>query len=98
MGCVPHLENARETLALTRALWCAGVMDSGLSLTARREITKKEARAYSSVSKKAKGGILDRLVIEVGWSRANARRQLNLALARRGPASAVKRLPRPRTY
>ena len=69
-----------------------------LSLSARREITKKEARAYASASKKGKGQILDRLVGEVGWSRANARRQLNAALARRGPARAVERKPRPRTY
>lgn len=69
-----------------------------MSLSARREITKREARAYASASKKAKGQILDRLVVEVGWSRANARRQLNAALARRGPASAVKRKPRPRSY
>ena len=57
-----------------------------LSLSARREITKKQARAYASASKKSKGEILARLVGEVGWSRANARRQLNVALARRGPA------------
>ena len=67
-------------------------------MAARREITKKEARAYSSASKKAKGVILDRLVIEVGWSRANARRQLSAALARRGPARAVTHQPRPRSY
>lgn len=73
-------------------------MGFGLSLSARREITKKEARAYASASKKDKGQILDRLVAEVGWSRANARRQLNAALARRGPARALKRKPRPRTY
>ncbi len=35
---------------------------------------------------------------EVGWSRANARRQLHNALVRRGPAWAVKRKPRPRSY
>lgn len=73
-------------------------MGFGLSLSARREITKKEARAYASASKKGKGEILDRQVEEVGWSRANARRQLNAALARRGPARMVKRKPRPRTY
>lgn len=73
-------------------------MGFGLSLSARREITKKEARAYASASKKGKGQILDRLVGEVGWSRANARRQLNAALARRGPARAVQRKPRPRSY
>ena len=69
-----------------------------LSLSARREITKKQARAYASASKKGKGEILARLVGEVGWSRANARRQLNAALTRRGSARAVERKPRPRTY
>ena len=69
-----------------------------LLLSARREITKKQARAYASVSKKGKGEVLARLVGEVGWSRANARRQLNAALTRRGPARAVERKPRPRTY
>ena len=52
-----------------------------LSLSARREITKKQARAYDLASKKGKGEILARLVGEVGWSRANARRQLNAARA-----------------
>lgn len=73
-------------------------MGFGLSLSARREITKKQARAYASAGKKAKTQLLDQLVAEVGWSRANARRQLTAALARRGPARAVKRKPRPRTY
>lgn len=73
-------------------------MGFGLSLTARREITKKEARAYASASKKAKGQVLDWLVAEVGWSRATARCQLKAASARRGPARDVKRKPRPRAY
>lgn len=77
---------------------CAGGMGFGLSLSARREITKKQARAYASASKKVKSTILAQLVAEVGWSRANARRQLTGALARRGPARAIKRKPRPRTY
>ena len=42
--------------------------------------------------------LLARLVGEVGRSRANARRQLNAALTRRGPARAVEREHRPRTY
>jgi transposase InsO family protein len=73
-------------------------MGFGLSLSARREITKKEARAYARASKKARGEILDRLVAEVGWSRANARRQLHAASARQGAARAVTRKPRPRSY
>ena len=73
-------------------------MGFGLSLSARREITKKEARAYASASKTGKGEILDRLIGEIGWSRANARRQLNAVLVRHGAARMVKRKPRPRTY
>ncbi|MGP5227289.1 integrase catalytic domain-containing protein [Arthrobacter rhombi] len=69
-----------------------------MTLSARREITKKEASAYAKASKKERGALLDRLVAEVGWSRANARRQLHAALERKGPARAVVRQPRPRTY
>jgi transposase InsO family protein len=69
-----------------------------VSLSARREITKSEAAAYVKASKKAKGEILDRLVAEVGWSRANARRQLGRAFKRRGPARAVVRKQRTPTY
>ena len=57
-----------------------------LSLSARTEITKKQARAYASASKQDKGEILAWPVGEVGWSRANARRQLDAALTRRGSA------------
>ena len=71
-------------------------MNSELSLSARREITKRESREYTHTSKKAKGLILDRLVEQLGWSRANARRQLTAALARHRPARAVKRKPRPK--
>ncbi|PYI67874.1 integrase [Arthrobacter livingstonensis] len=73
-------------------------MDYGMSLSARREITKKEAGEYFRASKKGKGEILDRLVVEIGWSRANARRQLGRAFKRRGPARAVARRPRTPTY
>ncbi|WP_170133123.1 integrase catalytic domain-containing protein [Arthrobacter livingstonensis] len=69
-----------------------------MSLSARREITKKEAGEYFRASKKGKGEILDRLVVEIGWSRANARRQLGRAFKRRGPARAVARRPRTPTY
>lgn len=70
----------------------------GRRKSARREITKKEAGEYSRVSKKAKSEILDRLVAEVGWYRANARRQLGAAFKRRGPARAVQRRRRLSTY
>lgn len=67
-------------------------------MSARREITKKYADEYAKASKKAKGVMLDHLIATTGWSRANARRQVSAALARRGPARAVKRKPRPRSY
>ena len=42
--------------------------------------------------------ILDELVAVTGWSRANARRSLSTARKRKGPAKAVVRKPRGRTY
>jgi len=42
--------------------------------------------------------MLDQLVATTGWSRANARRALTAAMKRKGPAKAVKRKPRGRTY
>lgn len=44
------------------------------------------------------GSILDELVAVIGRSRANARRALSTARKRRGPAKAVARKPRGRTY
>ncbi len=73
-------------------------MGSELSMTTRREITKKYAREYAIASKKARGRMLDELVAATGWSRANARRQVSVAGKRRGPQRAVRRAPRPRTY
>jgi transposase InsO family protein len=73
-------------------------MDQGLSMAARREITKRFAAEYARASKKDKGRILDELVGVTDWSRANARRALSTALKRKGPAKPVKRQPRPRTY
>lgn len=69
-----------------------------MSMSARREITKKHAAEYARASKKAKGVMLDQLVATTGWSRANARRALTAAAKRKGPAKAVKRTPRSRTY
>lgn len=69
-----------------------------MSMSARREITKKHAAEYARASKKAKGVMLDQLVATTGWSRANARRALTAAKARNGPARAVKRKPRGVTY
>ena len=67
-------------------------------MATKREITKKFAREYGRASKRAKGRMLDEVSATMGWSRANARRQLKAAGERRGPAAAVKRKPRPRTY
>lgn len=65
---------------------------------ARREITKKYAKEYASAGKKDKGRMLDELCGATGWSRANARRALAAARARKGPARAVARKPRGRGY
>jgi hypothetical protein len=69
-----------------------------LSLGTRRDITKKYATDYAKSSKTAKGLILDELVAVTGWSRANARRALSTARKRKGPARAVARKPRGRSY
>jgi transposase InsO family protein len=73
-------------------------MGSGISMATRKEITKNEAVGYAKASKKVKGEILDRLVIQFGWSRANARRQLGNAFKRKGPSTQKARKPRPPTY
>ena len=67
-------------------------------MATRHELTKKTAKAYASASKGEKGRLLDGLCASTGWSRDNARRALRNALVRRGPVSAQKREPRPRTY
>ena len=69
-----------------------------LSMSTKREITKKYAREYAAASKKTRGRMLDELVATTGWSRANARRQVTAASKRRGPQRSAKRAPRPRTY
>jgi len=69
-----------------------------LSMSARREITKKHAAEYARASKKARGVMLDQLVATTGWSRANARRALSAAGKRKGSARAVAGTPRGRTY
>lgn len=81
-------EMLEKPLVHGRVLWCAGGM-YGLTLSARREITKKEAGAYVSASKKVKGEILDRLVAKGGWSRASSCRQLGKVLRRRESARAL---------
>jgi hypothetical protein len=73
-------------------------MGSGLSMSARHEITKKYAKVYRSATKSGKGKLLDELVAVTGWSRANARRAVSQAGKRRGPVRAVKRKQRAPTY
>ena len=67
-------------------------------MAARREITKKYAKAYGQASKKQKGRLLDELCSATGWSRDNARRAIRNAATRRGRASGQKRTPRGRGY
>jgi len=96
--CVPHLINAREMPTIVWVLRCAWRMGRTLSMSARRETAKRLAGEYGKASKKAKGVMLDQLVATTGWSRANARRALTAAKARKGPARVVTRTPRPPTY
>lgn len=98
MGCVPHFVIAREMPVIVWVLRCAWRMGQSLSMSTRREITKKHAAEYRYASKKAKGVLLDQLVATTGWSRANARRALTAASKRKGPAKPVIRTPRGRTY
>ena len=79
-------------------LRCAWRMGQSLSMSARREITKKHAAEYARASKKTKGVMLDLLVATTGWSRANVRRASTAASKRKGPAKALTRTPRSRTY
>lgn len=72
-------------------------MESGLSMRAKHEITRKFARQYAAASKRDKGKLLDEVCAITGWSRDNARRQLTAA---RMPhrAGAKKRASRPLKY
>lgn len=67
-------------------------------MAARREITKKYAAEYGRTDKAGKSRMLDELTSVTGWTRDHARRAIRTAAKRRGPASAVKRRPRPRKY
>jgi hypothetical protein len=87
-----------KMLVVVWVLRCAWRMGHRLSMSARREITKKHAAEYASAGKKAKGVILDQLTVTTGWSRANARRALYAAGRRKGPVRAVTRTPRCPTY
>ncbi len=67
-------------------------------MAARREVTKKFARAYGRAGKAEKGEILDALVASTGWTRDHARRAIRAANTRRGAARDQQRKPRPRKY
>jgi hypothetical protein len=69
-------------------------MGHTLSMSARREITKKHAAVCAKASKKAKSVMLDLLVATTGWLRANARPALTVVGKRKGSARAVVRKPR----
>jgi len=67
-------------------------------LAARRQITKKFARAYVKAGRKEKGEILDALVASTDWTRDHARRAIRAANTRVGAARDQRRRPRPRKY
>lgn len=67
-------------------------------MAARREITKKYSLEYARADNAGKGVLLDGLVQATGWTRDHARRAIRQAGRRKGPASVVKRRPRPRKY
>src|SRR5674476_1325142 len=69
-------------------------MAEGLSMAARREITKKFAREYAKVGKAEKSRLLDSLVETTGWTRDHARRAIRHASARVGAARDHERVVR----
>lgn len=67
-------------------------------MATKRDLTKAYAREYQRAAKKRKGVMLDELCTVTGWSRVNARRQLRIALNRKGRAGQTPRKPRARKY
>lgn len=65
-------------------------------MASRAEITAKYAREYRGAAKKDKGRLLDEVVAVTGWSRDNARRQLQAAATPR--AVKPRRRRRARKY
>lgn len=72
-------------------------MGSGLSMRAKHEITRKFAKQYAAAEKHAKSRLLDEVCAITGWSRDNARRQLNAAVKPRR-VDVKKRKPRSLKY
>ena len=66
--------------------WVGRCEQMGLSMAARREVTKAAAVRYAQSSRKEKQVLLDELCRLAGWHRDNARKALRAAL----------RPPRPR--
>lgn len=89
--CVPHMR-------MSAWLVPAWVMSEGLSMAARREVTKKFAREYAGADKAGKGQTLDALVAATGWTRDHARRAIRTASVRVGRAGQQRRRPKPRKY
>lgn len=61
-GLCVSLEIARGTLVMGRVLRRAGEIDYALSMSTRREITKKYAFEYAASSKKVRQRMLDEVV------------------------------------
>ena len=76
----------------------AWVMSEGLSMAARREISKEFAREYAGADKVGKGQALDALVAATGWTRDHARRAIRTASQRVGRAGQQRRRPKLRKY
>ncbi|ADX73350.1 integrase family protein [Pseudarthrobacter phenanthrenivorans Sphe3] len=69
-----------------------------MSMSARREITKKFAREYAKADRRGKSEILDSLVAATGWTRDHSRRAIRVALQRKGAAHEQQRRHRPRKF
>lgn len=95
---MPHLRNAREITAChghgsDDEEWVTGYRWVRVGKSRRRPLWSTRR-----LPRRRRGRILDELTGVTGWSRANARRALANARKRKGPAKAVARRPRPRTY
>jgi len=73
-------------------------MSKGLSMAARREITKNYAREYGRANRTKKSRLLDALVKTTGWNRDHARQAIRTAAARKGTAREQQHKPRPQKY
>src|ERR1700751_2022514 len=67
----------------------------GLTLTARKAVTKTIATRYARADKPGKGRTLDELCATTGWHRNHTRKALGAALR---PRIVTARRPRPPKY